>query len=201
MPDRVIERVNTIGLHKRQGRTFCFLNWQLAPFEWTDSIPEDNDKFQGLLEEEEAAFPDIIAEIPGVEIEAEEAAFQTVEDDPDPPFEDLAVATLDNAGINPHKQLQLACMADENRKANMAPAMIEPEQDKIVYKITFNLPDAGLQGGIPYKADEVPAPAAAVPAAPVQDNVQRYPIRLCRSVIGNQPYNSYAPRMQFLQLG
>jgi hypothetical protein len=86
-------------------------------------------------------------------------------------------------------------MADKNRQANMAPAMIEPEQDEIVYKITFDLLDAGLQGGIQYKADEVPVPAAAVPAAPVQDDVRQYPIRLHRSVIGNQPYDSYAPRM------
>ncbi len=56
----------------------------------------------------------------------------------------------------------------------MAPAMIEPEQDEIIYKITFDLPNAGLQGGIPYEADEVPAPAVAVPAAPVQDNARRY---------------------------
>ncbi len=44
-------------------------------------------------------------------------------------------------------------------------------------------------------------PAVAVPAAPVQDDARGYLIRLRRSVIGNQPYDSYAPRMQFLQLG
>jgi hypothetical protein len=45
MPDQVIECVNALGLCKRQGRTFCFFNWHLAPFEWTDSVPEDYDKF------------------------------------------------------------------------------------------------------------------------------------------------------------
>jgi hypothetical protein len=30
---------------------------------------------------------------------------------------------------------------------------------------------------------------------------QRYPTRLRRSVIGHQPYNTYAPRITFLQLG
>jgi hypothetical protein len=103
MPDQVIECVNAIGLRERQGHTFWFLNRQLAPFEWTVSVPEDNDKFQGLLEEEEATFPNISAKLPGVEFEAEEASFQTVEDEPDPPFEDLAAAALDNAGINLHK--------------------------------------------------------------------------------------------------
>ncbi len=83
MLDQVIEHVNAIGLCKQQGHTFRFLsNWQLAPFEWMDSIPEDDDKFQGLLEEEEAAFPNISAKLPGVELKAEEAAYQMVEDEP-----------------------------------------------------------------------------------------------------------------------
>jgi hypothetical protein len=169
MPDQVIKCVNAIGLRKRQGRTFCFLNQQLAPFEWTDSVPEDDDKFQDLLEEEDGAFPDISAKLPGVELEAEEAAFQTVEDEPDPLFEELAAAALDNVGINSQEQLRSACAADENRRAEISPAMIEPEEDEIVYEITFNMPDAGLQGGILYKADEIPAAAAAVPDAPDED--------------------------------
>jgi hypothetical protein len=54
--------------------------------------------------------------------------------------------------------------------------MIEPEEDKIVYEITFNIPDAGLQGGIPYKADEIPAEAVAVSDAPDEDKGRQYPI-------------------------
>jgi hypothetical protein len=32
-------------------------------------------------------------------------------------------------------------------------------------------------------------------------NGQLYPAQACRSVIGNQPYDTYAPRTTFLQLG
>jgi hypothetical protein len=103
MPDRVIKCINAIGLRERQGRVFCFLNQQLAPFEWTDSVPEDDNKFQGLLEEEDTVFPDISAKLPGVELEAEEAAFQMVEDEQDPLFKELAAAALDNTGINPQE--------------------------------------------------------------------------------------------------
>ena len=58
MPDRVIKQVNTIGVGEGQGRTFRFLNRRKEPFEWTDSVPEDDPEFQGLLEnEDEAPFP------------------------------------------------------------------------------------------------------------------------------------------------
>ena len=52
MPDRVIKRVNDIEVRKKQGRTFHFLNRWQEPYEWTDSVPEDDPEFQGLLEEE-----------------------------------------------------------------------------------------------------------------------------------------------------
>ena len=42
MPDRVIKRVNTIGEREGQGRTFRFLNRRKEPYEWTDSVPDDN---------------------------------------------------------------------------------------------------------------------------------------------------------------
>ena len=65
MPDRVIKRVNDIGLREKQGRTFRFLNRRGEPYEWTDSVPDDDPEFQGLLEdEEEAAYPNISAEPP-----------------------------------------------------------------------------------------------------------------------------------------
>jgi hypothetical protein len=73
-----------------------------------------------------------------------------------------------------------------------------------VYDITFDLPDAGLMPGtIPPVSDAKPATGAAPPHAPeVPDkNSRRYPARSCRSVVGNQSYDTYAPRMQFLQLG
>ncbi len=38
-------------------------------YKWTDAVPKDNPEFQVLLEEEEpAAYPDVLAELPGVEL-------------------------------------------------------------------------------------------------------------------------------------
>jgi len=228
MPDRVIKRVNNIGLRNKQGRMFRFLNRRREPYKWTDSVPEDDPEFQGLLEDaEEAAYPDISAEPPGVEIESEEADFSAVTDDPEPDFEQLAAAALDNAGINPQDRLhaaQAAHTAAEAARAAAAaafehrgPALVEANQDEIVYEITFDLPDAGLIGGNAVTVH----PPAPVPGANIIDMAhdtvefltdttdtpdaiptnRRYPLRSCRSAVGHQPYDTYAPRMTFLQLG
>ncbi len=71
MPDRVIKRVNKIGEREGQGQTFHHLNQQKQAYEWTDAVPEDGNNFHGLLEDEaEAApYPDISAELPGVELD------------------------------------------------------------------------------------------------------------------------------------
>ena len=217
MPDRVIKRVNAIGVRKRQGWTLRFLNWQREPYEWTDSVPEDDPEFQGLLEdEEEAAYPDISAEPPGVELESEEADFSAVTDDPEPDFEQLAAAALDNAGINPQDRLhaaQAAHTAAEAARAAAAaafahrgPALVEADQNKTVYEITFDLPDAGLIGGnaVPANVPPPPAPGETIMDM-ANDTVEfltdstdiptnrHYPLRSCRSVVGHQPYDTYAP--------
>ncbi len=102
MPNRVIKRVNKIGEREGQGRTFCFLNRQKQAYEWTDEVPEDDDDFQGLLEDEVegAPYPDISAELPGVELDEEEREFQMILDEPEPDFRDMATAALHNAGID-----------------------------------------------------------------------------------------------------
>jgi hypothetical protein len=88
MPDRVIKHVNAIGLHEKQGRTFRFLNRRQEPYEWMDTVPEDDPKFQGLLEDkEEAAYPDISTELPGVELESKEVDYAAVTDEPVLDFE------------------------------------------------------------------------------------------------------------------
>ncbi len=48
--------MNSIGSREKQGCTFRFT------YEWTDSVPEDDPDFQGLLEDDEAPFPDISTE-------------------------------------------------------------------------------------------------------------------------------------------
>ena len=144
-----------------------------------------------------------------------------VTDEPEPDFEDLAAAALDNANIDMGDRLRAARVAAEAPAQNVvadvptqnSPCIIEAQaSDKIVYDIIFDLPDAGLiPGAILPNFDATPTedPAPAPPTGPTtmvpddnsDDNPRRYPARSCRSVVGNQPYNTYAPRIQFLQLG
>ena len=88
MLDSVIQRVNKIGEQEKQGRTFRFLNRRGEPYEWTEEVPEDDPDFQGLLDENggTAVYPDVSAELPGVELEPEERNFQTIMDEPEPDF-------------------------------------------------------------------------------------------------------------------
>ena len=225
MPDRVIKRVNNIGLREKQGRTFRFLNRRGEPYAWTDSVPEDDPEFQGLLEDvEEAAYPDIKAEPPGVELESDKVDFSAVTDDPEPDFEQLAAAALDNAGINPQDHLHAAQAAHTAAEAartaaaaafeQQGPALVEANQDRIVYEIMFDLPDAGLIGGnaVPVNAPPPPAPGGTI-IDMANDTVdfltdtsdttmnRRYPLRSRRCAVGHQPCDMYAPRTTFLQLG
>ena len=68
-----------------------------------------------------------------------------------------------------------------------------------MYAIVVELPDAGLLPGlVPDVPDEV---VAIDPPPDIDTTPRRYPTRSRRSVVGNQPYDTYAPRMQLLQLG
>jgi hypothetical protein len=89
MSNQIIKRVNQIGMQERQGQLFCFLNQQGQgePYEWMDEVPEHDPEFKGFLKEEEVApYPDISAELPGVELESEEANFTGVTEEPEPDF-------------------------------------------------------------------------------------------------------------------
>ncbi len=69
---------------------------------------------------------------------------------------------------------------------------------EIVYDIMFDLPDMGLMPLGDGPEPEEPPPSAddhTPPSTPCW-----YPTQTRRSVVGNQPYDAYAPRMQFLQL-
>ncbi len=156
MPNSVIQQVNTIGLKEKQGRSFRFLNRQKEPYEWINEVPEDDLKFQGLLEadaEEAAAYPDISAKLPGVELISKEDDYPAITEEPEADFQHLAAAALDNAGINTVAWL---CAARDLADAaaigialqNPRAALVEANKDKIVYEITFDLPDAGLEPDI-----------------------------------------------------
>jgi hypothetical protein len=100
--DRVIQRMNAIGIKEKQGRAFWFLNHQREPYKWTDLVPEDDPEFQGLLEEEEAVpYPNIGAKPPGVELESNKNNCAAVTEDPEPDFITLVATALENAGIDP----------------------------------------------------------------------------------------------------
>jgi hypothetical protein len=143
MPTRVIKRVDTIGAQEAQGWEFCFLNRNKDAFTWTDKVPADNPAFQGLLKEEEAVYPDITAELPGVPLEEEVVDHRAVTDEDEPDFRVLAARELDNANIDPAAHLR-ATRTAEAQPVAPGPALIDANEDKIIYKLTFHLPDAGL---------------------------------------------------------
>ena len=189
MPDHVIRRVNAIGTREGQGRASRFLNRRGEPYEWTDEVPEDDPEFQGLPDENEdtAVYPDISAELPGVALDEQERDFQTITKEPEPNFWDLAEAALHNAGIDADDALWRAHL--EN--APLGPAVVEAKDDKIVYKITFDLPDAGLQPTVGNPAvvlgDDRNDNTGAVIPVDTATNGQRYPTQACRSALGTQP--------------
>ena len=107
MPDSIIKRVNTIGQRERQGWDFRFLNRRKEPYEWTDTVPEDDPDFQGLLDEP-APYPYLSSDLPGMALEDDNVDLQVVTDEPEPDFAALVAAALDNAGINANERIQAA---------------------------------------------------------------------------------------------
>ena len=68
-------------------------------------MPDNDGEFQGLPEEE-APFPDVSSELPGVVLEDDLVGPATALDkEPEPAFEAQAVASLENADIQVDKQL------------------------------------------------------------------------------------------------
>jgi hypothetical protein len=208
MPTRRIKRVDTIRARENQGREFQFVNRNKEPLGWTDEVPEDGPKFQGLLEdkEEAAVYPDISVEHPGVTLEDEVNNIAGMVNDNEPDFCNLAAISLDNVGINPQARLQTMQNipgGNEPTPQEAGPALIDANNDKIVYKVTFDLPNAGLVlpegvAAIPLGKGDIPVPPP-VPDKPIE--MRRYPTQSRRSAVVHQPYGQYAPRRTFLQLG
>ena len=134
-------------------------------------------------------------------LEDEDMAQAVVSDEPEPDFAELAAAALDNAGINANERIQAAA---QRGSVAAGPALIEADNNEIVYEITFDMPDDGLipDGMVPDDA-----------AVPMNDNIhelahetvdiltdanettRRYPTRERRGVA------RYTPQTTFLQLG
>ena len=126
-------------------------------------MPEDDLKFQGLIEadaEKAMAYPDINIKLPGVELASIEDNYPaiTVEEE-SADFQDLAAAALGTVGIDTVARLRAMQIFGDAAPLGISPqnpgaALVEANNDKIVYKITFNLPDIGL-------ADTIVLPTSA----------------------------------------
>ncbi len=130
-----------------------------------------------------------------------------VTDKPESGFDELAVVALDNVEINAEARVhdaQAAMNAAEAAAVAAAarpngPCLVEAFEEKIVYNIMFNLPDAGLMP--PGEDPEPEEPATAPDNDTPPPSPCWYPTRSRRSVVGNRKYDPYAPQMKFLQLG
>ncbi len=147
------------------------------------------------------------AELPGVKLELEEMdEAPTIMEDPTPSFKDLTAHVLDNAGINHEDMLQAAHnRAEHEHVTNLGPAIIDANEDKILYEITFNLPDTGLHGdnAVPpddmVEADPNALAVVAAPPNPMEIKPRRHSTQSGRSALGHQPYDDHAPRITFMQ--
>ncbi len=92
--------------------------------------------------------------------------------------------------------------------------MVEVDEDKVVYELTFDLPDAGLSlpdAGLALPDMDVHSPIGDdhdnmvdIPEPPPKEDTQAsqcYPMQTKRSVLRHQHYNTYSHRTTFLQLG
>ena len=127
-------------------------------------------------------------------------------DKPGPDFEDLTAAALDNAGIVTADCLRAARVATETVAAapirpSDCPRLANAKQDEIVYEITMELLDTGLMPGLVPNGPVGPIAQPPDNDAATVSSPRQYPTRVSRSVVSNQPYDTYAPRIQFLQLG
>ena len=78
---------------------------------------------------------------------------------------------------------------------------LNANKDKVVYELTFDLPNAGLQQPATALGDAVVIEPDVPPPPGGEAGERRYPLPSCRSVVGHQLYGQYAPQMTFLQLG
>ncbi len=76
-------------------------------------------------------------------LEEEVVDHWAVTDKDESDFRILAARALDNANINPAAHLR-ATHAAEAQPVAPGPALIDADEDKIIYELTFDLPDEGL---------------------------------------------------------
>ncbi len=128
---------------------------------------------------------------------SKEDDYAAITEEPAADFHDLAAAVLDNEGID--TVAWLCTTRDLADGAAVAPrnptaALVEANKDEIIYKITFDLPDAGLKPEIIPNIPPIPPVNTNKVDAAGNDPSQSWePITHCT--------RSQAPRMSLLQLG
>ncbi len=129
-----------------------------------------------------------------MELTSKEDDYPAITEEPEADFQHLATTALDNAGINTVALLLTARVLADAAAIGIAlqnprAALVEADKDKIVYKITFNLLDAGLE------PDIEPTIPLVQPGNTTAVNAANYdPSRSCRSVVEHQP-EPVAPRV------
>jgi hypothetical protein len=78
-----------------------------------------------------------------VPLEEEVVDHRAITNKDEPDFRVLAARALDNTNINPAAHLRAARMG-ESQPVAPGPALIDANEDEIIYKLTFDLLDAGL---------------------------------------------------------
>ena len=142
-------------------------------------MPEYNPKFQGLSKEGVALYLDVSAKLLGVTLEDDMNDEQVVTDGTDSIFSERTVAALENAGIDPHDQLHALQGHNVVEQAPVGPAPVDYNPDKIVYKTTYDLPDAGLVGNNVVRMDDYQQDKDDLPPTDTEDILankpQQYP--------------------------
>jgi hypothetical protein len=103
VPDSIVTKVNTMGRRDHSNGRLRFCDRHNQPFDWDDQneiLIEDN-----AVEPEPAPFPDIPAEMPGVEKESDYLNLPTtpIEEEPAPTEEELIDAAIANANFGPRE--------------------------------------------------------------------------------------------------
>ncbi len=117
-------------------------------------------------------------------LEEEVVDHRAITDEDEPNFRVLVARVLDNANIDPATHLRAACVAEAQPVAP-GPALIDANEDEIIYELTFKLPDGGLappiapdgMAVVPHNMPDAhafePNPAKDVGQNSIQANQQR----------------------------
>ena len=99
MSDRVIAKVNKWGERTKQekyGKKLHFLNRHKLKFDWDN---EELSEYEGLTEDPPKPHPEIVSELPGIELEAEQIEEAPAIEEIDMTDSQAAIAAVENTGM------------------------------------------------------------------------------------------------------